>query len=134
MGIKRLISLFPEITSRQLTLEEVRNQGNVLFESDKHNKLIQNFLTGVTKLGVFGDEFFEMNNKMVCLDNPIVTEEAKEGINALINDTLDTEGRSYKNTMKMMMEDGLFLILPKSEDAWIKFLNQLKRIRRLNWR
>lgn len=130
LGIKRLISLFPEITTRQLTLNEVREQGNLIFESDKHNKLIQNFLTGVTKLGVFGDEFFELNNRMVCLDDPILTEEAMEGISSLVSDTLDTEGRSYKNTMKMMMEDGLFTVLPKSEDAWIKFLNPFLRLTR----
>jgi 5'-3' exonuclease len=128
LGIKRLLTLFPEITQRQLTLEEVRNQGNLIFENDKHNKLIQNFLTGVTKVGVFGDEFFDMNNRMVCLDEPILTEEAKEDINSLINDTLDSEGRSYKNTMKMMTEDGIFTALPKGEDAWIKFLNPFLRL------
>lgn len=130
MGIKRLISLFPEIQTRQLTLNEVREQGNLIFENDKHNKLIQNFLTGVTKLGVFGEEFFDINNRMVCLDDPILTEEAQEGINSLIGDKLDSDGRSYKNTMKMMMEDGVFTVLPKSEDAWIKFLNPFLRLTR----
>ena len=77
LGIKRLITLFPEIKTKELSLQEVRNQCDLLFQSDKENKLIQNFITGVTKLGVFGDEFFEINNKMVCLDDPILTEEAK---------------------------------------------------------
>lgn len=130
MGIKRLLSLFPEMQSRQLTLEEVREQGNVIFEADKHNKLVANFLTGVTKLGVFGDEFFDINNRMVCLDEPILTEEAKEGINSLISDRLDSDGRSYKNTMKMMMEDGFFTLLPKGDDAWIKFFNPFLRLTR----
>lgn len=128
MGIKRLISLFPEITSKQLTLEEVRNQGNLLFEGDRHNKLIQNFLTGVTKLGVFGDEFFELNNKMVCLDEPILTEEAKENINALITDSLDTEGRSYKNAMRLMSDDGVFTALPKGDNALVNFLNPFLKL------
>ena len=44
---------------------------------------------------------------------------------------MDPEGRSYKNTMKMMMEDGLFNILPKSEDAWINFLNPFMRLTRI---
>ena len=54
----------------------------------------------------------------------------KENIKALINDSLDTEGRLYKNTMKMMMEDGIFNALPKSDDAWIKFLNPFLRLTR----
>jgi hypothetical protein len=64
------------------------------------------------------------------LENPILTEEAKVGIIALINENLDSEGRSYKNTMRMMMEDGLFHVLPKSDDAWIRFLNPFLRLTR----
>jgi 5'-3' exonuclease len=128
LGIKRLISFFPEMQTRHLSLEEVRNQGNLIFEADKHNKLIANFLTGVTKLGVYGDEFFDINNRMVCLDDPILTDDAKEGIKSLITDRLDSDGRSYKNAMKMMTEDGIFTVLPKSDDAWIKFLNPFLRL------
>jgi len=47
-----------------------------------------------------------------------------------VDDYMDSEGRSYKNTMKMMIEDGLFLLLPKSDDAWIKFLNPFLRLTR----
>ena len=108
LGIKRLITLFPEIKTKELSLQEVRNQCDLLFQSDKENKLIQNFLTGVTKLGVFGDEFFEINNKMVCLDDPILTEEAKTGIISLIKENMDSEGRSYKNVMRLMQEDLMF--------------------------
>jgi hypothetical protein len=32
--------------------------------------------------------------------------------------------------MKMMQEDGLFNVLPKSEDAWINFLNPFLRLTR----
>jgi 5'-3' exonuclease len=130
MGIKRLVNYFPEMKTRQLTLSEVREQFNVFFEKDKHNKSIQNLLTGVTKLGVFGDEFFEINEKVVDLTEPILTDLAKEQIDLLINETLDPEGRSYKNTMKMMMEDGMFTALPKQEDAWINFLNPFLRLTR----
>ena len=91
---------------------------------------MNNLLTGVTKHGVYGDEFFEINKSIVSLDVPFLTEEAKETILSLINDKLDPEGRSYKNTMKMMMEDGLFNVLPKSDDAWIKFLNPFLRLTR----
>lgn len=131
LGLKRLISLFPEIRDKKLTLNEVREMGNLLFEKDKENKLIQNFLTGVTKLGVFGDEFFNINNQIVSLDEPILTEDAKQYIISLINESLDSEGRSYKNVMKMMTEDGIFTLLPKGDDAWINFLNPFLRLTRI---
>ncbi len=130
MGIKRLLTLFPEIKNKVLTLEEIISKTNLLFEQDKNNKLVNNLLTGVTKHGVYGNEFFEINKSIVSLDTPFLTEEAKDTILSLINDNLDPEGRSYKNTMKMMMEDGLFNVLPKSDDAWIKFLNPFLRLTR----
>ena len=64
------------------------------------------------------------------MDEPFLTDEARETIMSLINENLDPEGRSYKNTMKMMMEDGLFQLLPKSDDAWIKFFNPFLRLTR----
>ena len=130
MGVKRFLSIFPELRTEQLTVEQVKDKCNFLFEQDKHNKLIANLLTGVTKHGVFGEEFFDVNNRIVSLDEPFLTDEAKESINLLINENLDPEGRSYKNTMRMMMEDGIFTALPKSDDAWTKFLNPFLRLTR----
>jgi 5'-3' exonuclease len=130
MGIKTLKSLFPEIETQPLTLDYIRYKTNFLFEQDKDSKIVKNLITGVTKYGVFGEEFFDINNSIVNLDEPLLTDEAKEGINELINENLDPEGRSYKNTMKMMMEDGLFNVLPKSDDAWIKFLNPFLKLTR----
>jgi 5'-3' exonuclease len=130
MGIKRLLTLFPEIKEQPFTLEDVRKKTNLLFEEDKDNWLLKNLLTGVTKHGVFGEEFYEINEMIVSLDVPFLTDEARETISSLVNENLDPEGRSYKNTMKMMMEDGLFLLLPKSDDAWIKFFNPFLRLTR----
>jgi len=103
---------------------------NNLFEEDNDNRLVKNLLTGVTKYGILGEEFFDVNSRIVSLDNPFLTDEARESITSLINDLIDPEGRSYKNTMKMMMEDGIFLLLPKSDDAWINFLNPFLRLTR----
>lgn len=130
MGIKRLLTLFPEIKDEPLTLEDIRKKTDLLFENDRDNWLIKNLLTGVTKHGVFGEEFYDINKRIVSLDEPFLTDDARETITSLINDNLDPEGRSYKNTMKMMMEDGLFQLLPKSDDAWIKFFNPFLRLTR----
>ncbi len=130
MGIKTLKTLFPEITTQPLTLDYIRYKSNFLFEQDKESKIVKNLITGVTKYGVYGDEFFDINNTIVSLDEPFLTDEAKEGVHEIINENLDPEGRSYKNTMKMMMEDGLFNVLPKSDDAWIKFLNPFLKLTR----
>jgi DNA polymerase-1 len=130
MGLKRLLSFVPELRNQPITVDQVRDKCNLLFEQDKHNKSIANLLTGVTKHGVLGEEFFDVNNRIVSLDEPFLTDEAKGVIDLLISESLDQEGRSYKNAMKMMNEDGLFNVLPKSEDAWINFLNPFLRLTR----
>jgi len=53
MGVKRFLSLFPELRTEQISIEQVKDKCNVLFEQDKTNRLVTNLLTGVTKHGVF---------------------------------------------------------------------------------
>jgi len=129
-GVKTFLSLFPELKTTPLSVDYIKEKGNLLFEQNNKSKTISNLLTGVTKHGVLGDEFFDVNNRIVSLDVPFLTDEAKEEIINLINENLDSEGRSYKNTMKMMVQDGIFNVLPKSEDAWINFLNPFLRLTR----
>lgn len=130
LGIKKMLKLFPELKTRPVTLNEIIERSNELFEEDKNNKTVKNLLTGVTKYGIYGEEFFNLNESIVSLDQPFLTSEAQETITDLIHENLDPEGRSYKNTMKMMMEDGMFTVLPKSDDAWVKFLNPFLRLTR----
>jgi hypothetical protein len=111
-------------------MEDLSEKFNILFEQDSDNNLIKNLMTGVTKHGVLGEEFYNVNKRIVSLDEPFLTEEAEESIKSLMTDVMDPEGRSYKNTMKMMMEDGIFLLLPKSDNAWINFLNPFLRLTR----
>lgn len=130
LGIKKFKEYFPEVMVRKMNTEEIIEKSNQIFENDKNNKTITKLLTGVTKHGVFGNEFFQVNKQIVSLDEPLLTNEAKEDINFLITENLDPENRSYKNTMKMMMVDGLFTALPKSDDAWINFLNPFLKLTR----
>jgi 5'-3' exonuclease len=130
LGVRRLITLVPEIKTQPLTLENLKDKFNILFEQDRHNNLIKNLMTGVTKHGVLGEEFYNVNKRIVSLDEPFLTEESIISINSLMTDVMDPEGRSYKNAMKMMMEDGINLLLPKSDDAWVNFLNPFLRLTR----
>ena len=130
LGVRRLIALVPEIKTQPLTLENLKDKFNILFEQDRHNNLIKNLMTGVTKHGVLGEEFYNVNKRIVSLDEPFLTEESIVSINSLMTDVMDPEGRSYKNAMKMMMEDGINLLLPKSDDAWVNFLNPFLRLTR----
>ena len=60
----------------------------------------------------------------------MITDEAKELVELYYRESLDPDGRGYKNLMKMMMEDGLFRYLPNTDDAWINFLKPFMKLTR----
>jgi hypothetical protein len=111
-----------------MSLDEIILTTNLLVENNKNSITAKNLLTGVTKEGIFGAEFFEINKKIVILDKPLLTEEAKEGIQELIVEDLDPEGRSYKNTLRYMIEDGLFNLLPKNDGAFSKYMTPFQNL------
>ncbi len=78
MGIKKFLKLFPELKDRPITLEEVIEKSNKMFEAAKYTNTIKHLITGVTKYGVFGEEFFNLNESIVSLDQPFLTDDARE--------------------------------------------------------
>jgi 5'-3' exonuclease len=130
LGSKTFISFFPEIRTTPLTIEDVKQKANLLFEQNNKSIKIKNLLTGVTKFGVYGDEFFTLNQRLVDLSHPFLTDKAKADIIDILNEELDGEGRSYKNILAMMQEDGIFNMLPKMENAWTNFITPFLKLTR----
>ena len=65
--------------------------------------------------------FFKRNTQLIDLDNLEYPTKMQTEIYELINETLDPSGRSYKNLLKMMMEDGLFDFIGKSDESFLNF-------------
>jgi len=89
-------------------------------DGDKNYRL-KNILEGKTKEGILGESFIERNKKLIDLIGAQYSSEIETEIYELINETLDPTGRSYKNLLKMMMEDGLFDFIGKSDESFINF-------------
>ena len=130
LGEKTLLKLFPEILDREVTYNDILTRAEVLLTEDKDNKALQNLLSGKTKSGIYGNEFFEINNKIVDLSNPLITEEGKELVELYYRETLDPEGRGHRNLIRMMMEDGFFKFLPKHDEAWVNFVKPFMKLTR----
>lgn len=130
LGEKTLVKFFPEILENEVSVSDILSKAEEILKTDKENKVIQNLLTGKTKEGIFGNEFFEINQKIVDLSNPLLTDEGKEIVELHITETLDPEGRNHKNLIRMMMEDGFFKFLPKTDDAWVNFIRPFLKLTR----
>lgn len=127
LGEKTLVKLFPDMLVKPCTVDEIRvNAVNIMQE--KKSKVLENILTGKTKSGILGEEFYLTNKKIVDLSNPLITENAKKLVEQIITDTIDPTDRGYKNLMRMMMEDGLFKYLPKNDEAWVNFLTPFMKL------
>ena len=129
LGEKTLLKLFPDLQEMPCTIDKLldiaRNN-----EQKKKPKALENILTGKTKNGILGEEFYNTNMKIVNLENPLITDEGKELVEQIQTDTIDPTDRGYKNLMRLMMEDGLFKYLPKNDEAWVDFLRPFMKLTR----
>jgi DNA polymerase-1 len=130
LGEKTLIKFFPELLEKPVTITDILQKAENLLKENKNNKTLQNLISGKTKSGVHGEEFFTINEKIINLSNPLITDDAKELVELYYKETLDPDGRGHRNLIKMMMEDGFFKYLPKGDDAWVNFVRPFMKLTR----
>jgi 5'-3' exonuclease len=117
-----LLNHFPQLKERNVTLEEIFESTKIIQEERSTPlKVLDNILKGVSR-GVQRGPFYEINKKIIDLNNPLLTEEATESMKNLIELPLDPEGRDYKNVLKMMLEDGVMYVLPGGENGYLNFM------------
>jgi len=130
LGEKTFLKLFPEILDTKLKYTDILTKAEQLLKEQKGNVALQNLLSGKTKEGIFGEEFFTINEKIVDLANPLISDEGKELVRSYYSESLDPDGRGHRNLIRMMMEDGFFKFLPKGDDAWVNFLKPFLKLSR----
>lgn len=125
---KTLIKYFPEICEKTLTLNDIISKIEVLqSERKKRLKTLDNIKNKVT-LGSQGKDIFDINEKIINLKKPLLTETAKKQLNDLFVSPIDPENRTTKNVIKMMLEDGLTMAIPGGRDGYINYLKPFLRI------
>ena len=130
LGEKTIVKFFPELLERKVSYQELLEKAEILLKEQKDNTTLKNILTGKTKSGIFEQEYYQINEKIVDLSNPLLNDDAKEQVGLIYTEKLDTEGRSYKNLIKFMVNDGIFKFLPKTDDAWTYFITPFLKLTR----
>lgn len=135
----RLYELMPEIKERPVTINEVKERAAQKIQERKDNKKKplkwhENIVNGVSKRNYNGD-FYEINDKIINLSNPLLTDEAKEEMDATMYTPMDPEGRSLSNLYSYVLEDNLTEL--KNSDRFSTFFSTFKplidrEIRRYN--
>ena len=92
-----------------------------LKERKNRLKSLDNILNKVTK-GSQKELIYEVNDKIIDLKNPLLTEDSKSELDYLFTTSIDPEGRETKNVINMMIEDGLMWAIPGGKDGYINFL------------
>ena len=101
--------LMPEARKREVTVEEVKEKAQKLIDErvsqkKKPLKLHENILGGVSNKEYNGD-FYEINKKIIDLKHPLLSDEAKKTMEAMMYAPQDPEGRSFKNLYSYIKED-----------------------------
>jgi 5'-3' exonuclease len=119
VGNDTLIKLFPQIKNEKIDLEFIMRRSKELLderkaEKKKPLKSLENILNGVTD-GCQGDKLYEINQKIIDLSNPLLTDEAKETMNEELYAPFDTTDRNFKNIYNIVTENKINDILDEGK-------------------
>ena len=124
----RLFELMPEIKDRPVTINEVKERAaqKILERQENKKKPLkwhENIVNGVSKRNYNGD-FYEINDKIINLSNPLLTNDAKEEMDATMYAPMDPEGRSLSNLYTYILEDNITDL--KNSDKFSTFFSHFK--------
>ena len=108
LGEKTLFSNFEEFKKRKVTLEEVIEKAkkineNRILEKKKPLKWAENIVNKVTD-GCQGEKIYEINEKIIDLKNPLMTNEAKELIESIMYAPIDPTDRNMENLYNIIIK------------------------------
>ena len=111
LGEQTLIKLFPEIKDKKTSLEAVIGRSKELLEERKAAKKkplksLENIVNGVTD-GIQGNKIYEINKKIIDLSEPLLTNDAIDGLKEEMYAPLGDEDRDIKNVYTIIKENGM---------------------------
>ena len=124
----RLFELMPEIKERPITINEVKERAiekinERKLQKKKPLKWHENIVNGISKRNYNGD-FYEINDKIINLSNPLLTDEAKREMDETMYAPMDTDGRSFSNLYQYIIDDNITDL--KNSDRFSSFFSTFK--------
>lgn len=109
MGETTFFNLFPDAKTKKYTLDDIFVETQKLIENRAKEKkkplqVTENILNRVT-IGSQGKDIYEINNRIINLNEPLLTKEAIEELDNIMYAPLDPEGRDLKNLYNIIIEN-----------------------------
>jgi len=125
---KTILKHIPEISETKVTLSEVFEKlEDIQSQRKKRLVALDNIINGVT-LGSQGNRLYEINREIMDLSSPMITEGCKDDLDHLFDAHIDPDGRTNKNLLEMMSEDGIMDAIPGGYEGYLNYLMPFQNI------
>lgn len=136
LGETSLVKLFPFIKENKCDLSSVIERSKEILEERKASKkkplkALENIINSVTD-GCQGDKIYEINKKIIDLSEPLLTNEAREGLDDEFYGIMDTSDRDIKNVYELIDKFGLTEL--KDENKFSHTFSPYERIKMMEVR
>jgi 5'-3' exonuclease len=123
-------NLMPEFRTKKVTVENVLERTKELITErlnakKKPLKVYENIINGISNKPYSGD-FYEINQKIIDLKHPLLTDEAKKVMDSMMYAPQDPNGRSFGNLYGYILEDGITDLM--SNTRFASFFSPFKRL------
>ena len=130
LGLTTLLREFPEVVTQKVDVKWLQKRASELQDIRLDNKkkplkVLTNIIETITD-GIQGNDMYLINEAIMDLKNPLMTEESIEELDNLIGAPLDFDNRSMKNVHKLMESDKIVDII--REHNMDDYLHPFKKI------
>lgn len=130
LGETGLFKYFPKIKTEKITLQEVISESKKINEERiKQKKKPLTALTNIIEAkteGIQGNKIYEINESIISLQKPLLTQEAIEEFDNIRYAPLDPEGRSFNNVYNIIQENDMTdLMDEKHFSAFFSIFNNI---------
>ena len=130
LGETTMLKHFPELNERKMTIDEIvelakTKQAERLQNKKKPLQVFDNIVNKVTD-GVQKERIYEINERLVNLQKPMLTEDGIEELNRLMDGTFGRTSHDLRNVFTMLKRDGLDIAI--GETRYPEYLGPFKKL------
>lgn len=119
IGEQTLLKHVPELLTEKVDLGFVLKRAQDIQDERKSRKLkplkaLDNILQGITD-GSQGDNIYEVNKAIIDLSEPLLTDEAKQGMEDECYAPIDTSERDVKNVYRIINDEHMYNMTDESK-------------------